>query len=320
MLYKLLVSCLFFCSAHAWLDEACTFLDQYKRDVTVMIIGSINQQQHDALQEHFVVKDSTLVLWDTKQEQERDFLSKSNVLLLQAVCTQEHMQRFADCEHVDLLVIPDISIVPFDVVDALGLLAIAASYVFIGGDHDFIIRVKNRYSKNSYVCHGYTDNCICLSLHAAKKTLRRHYWIVPTQKRLHDVLSSFSVKKIYSNARKTSTPWKSGINLLTFLMLSGVVPDLMIIREQIIWWSKIPHNDFTLWNFVIRGNYLCATDRNDSRWYLDQPTCLTYALQCFESYVNTRKYERFNLFCLYRSKLEKIVQFTRCNFGQEIDE
>lgn len=319
MLYKLLISCLFFCSAHAWLDEACTFLEQYKRDVTVMVIGSINQQQHDALQNSFVVADSTLVLWDTKQEQERDFLSQNNVLLMQKMCTQEQIQRFAECEHVDLIIIPDVSIFPFDAVVALRIFTVAASYVFIGGDYDLVMRLKDRCNNHSYTCHGYTDKCIWLSLHATKKTLRRHYWIVPTKKRLHDVYSSFTEKKIYSKTRKTTTQWKSGVNLLTFLMLGGVMPDLTTICEQIVQLSKTPHNDFSLWNIIISGNYLRAIDCNDLHWCLDQPICVTYSLQCLEGYANVKNDKRFNLFCSYRSKLEKIVRPLEKDYEQVVN-
>lgn len=310
MLYRLLISCLFFCSAHAWLDDVCEFLQQYQRDVTVMIIGSISKLQHDILQNSFVYKDSTLVIWDTNKEQDSSFLLQKNVLLLRSSCTEEKLRHFAECEHVDLLVIPDSHVLLFDAAKLLYWLTVASSYVFINGD-DIVKSIKEKKYYHTYTYYNQGEGSLCVSLNAARKTLRRHYWIVLKQKRLHDVLSSFFEKKVYSKVRKKETEWKSGINLLTFLILDGVFPNLITICDELLVWSTIPLNDFTLWNLVIRGNYLHAIDRDDERWYMDQIICLTYALECLEDYENTPAAKRLDLFSAYYSKLQKIVQFPK---------
>jgi hypothetical protein len=59
--------------------------------------------------------------------------------------------------------------------------------------------------------------------------------------------------------------WAKGINLVTFVILSGIYPLPNTLLQQIRSWHSLNHNDLVMSNIIIQGTELYPIDRADKR-------------------------------------------------------
>jgi hypothetical protein len=61
----------------------------------------------------------------------------------------------------------------------------------------------------------------------------------------------------------SSTEWKKGINLVTFLALNGTYPTKYDIKQTISKLTEERLSDFTPWNLIVQGSNIELIDQRD---------------------------------------------------------
>jgi hypothetical protein len=101
-----------------------------------------------------------------------------------------------------------------------------------------------------------------------KKKLVKKQWLTPKEDLDHiSIASDYEAKKIIKRPPHASalqvTNWKTGINLMTFLMYNGAYPPRKQIKKALKNIVDETHNDWTVNNMILQGNKLSLVDWND---------------------------------------------------------
>ena len=97
------------------------------------------------------------------------------------------------------------------------------------------------------------------------------------------ITSDFSTKSFSKGPLFKPTPWIHGINMVTFVMCSGVYPTDVMIRKRIaaLRNAHLEHNDLVIGNIIMQGDKLIPIDFNDTRRSGNSVSCIAAALQAF---------------------------------------
>ncbi len=134
------------------------------------------------------------------------------------------------------------------------------------------------------VAHENRDGGFLALFKTGKKGLEVPRWTSSTKKVgviNYSVTSSFTEKKMLKEELKVTSNWEKGINLLTFVMLSGVYPPDTIIRNEIKALASVQHNDLVIGNILIQGTHLKPIDFNDKRHDISVKKCINALLEAF---------------------------------------
>ena len=254
-------------------DYLKQFLTQYERPFTLVEVQpgssalsfSIAQDfdctcviiEHDAYKQ---------LLADCKQQ------NPEHVILLARTIGWPGYRTLSECEHFDVVVIRDPQerfTIEFEPNWAC-LLQL--------GDYTFIEIPKKHLEYTQKLCsYLQTQNItfqelenesgnVCIFIDHPRKTLKRKVWQSDINTfQPYSVRSSFTSKELVSRLKKKPTPWIPGINLATFITLSGMYPDKELIYKKITEFKGVAHNDFWLGNMIIQGTDIKLIDFGDKR-------------------------------------------------------
>lgn len=236
--------------------------------------------------------DVSLVMLQVKQgegEVDEQFIAQccahcrgDNLIVLQPVVTEEKLRRFSQCEH-------------FDVVCMLGRHSWYKnswpSYFFSVlnmGDYIFVelfldspvySDMRQRAYKEGGVIVGSTidERGFVISsiffFERHKNYLERVQWKRDTllEKGDYSITSTFCTKELYKKKLDIHSKWCKGINLRTYVGMSGVFPfhDDITATIESLYRAGIKHNDFNPCNIIIQGKELQLIDFNDPRRKVD---------------------------------------------------
>jgi hypothetical protein len=104
-------------------------------------------------------------------------------------------------------------------------------------------------------------------LESEKKRLTRKHWLVPQTSDHYTITSNYEAKTItkwppHAHTAKVND-WKSGINLITFLMYNGAYPSREKIEAAVKGIQDPSHNDWTVNNMILQGDRLSLIDWDD---------------------------------------------------------
>ena len=104
-----------------------------------------------------------------------------------------------------------------------------------------------------------------------RRVLTKTTFILPkTNQRHYEIFSNFQTCRLHKSSedgkRKWISEWIPGVNLVTFKMLSGVIPSIEQIQNEVERLSYLPHNDWMLNNMIVQGKTLQLIDFADSNW------------------------------------------------------
>lgn len=202
----------------------------------------------------------------------------------------EILSTLPRCEHFDIVIIHDAVKKIFNNNSLESLRS-----VFNMGDNTFI-EAKNKFWTQIFSDQLYRDR---LQIVKSKNKINFAHYQCPreslniarwTQKQIdknrsnYRITSNFKTKKFNKIGLESPIDWKSGINLVTFIMLRGLYPSDDSVTKQL---QKIQerfpdHNDLVLGNFIVRGCKLDAIDFNDKRRKSNSKYCISKALAVFD--------------------------------------
>lgn len=141
---------------------------------------------------------------------------------------------------------------------------------------NLIIEVNNRttdiheylVARNGKLLAQFTNSDLWL-YEGHKTTLSRKTWIRPLVSKLF-IESTYDSKLLIKYPPKSHgvaqvTPWKSGINLVTFKMCSGTYPSLGILKKAVTDIKHVLHSDWNMHNMILQGDHIELIDFQDPR-------------------------------------------------------
>ncbi|MFH1254664.1 MAG: hypothetical protein V1646_04520 [bacterium] len=266
-------------------------LDQYKRPITVLDLG--------AGQGYFAFRiahdyDSTCIMVEDNGDSFRqaDQLLKlchlnsnlHNIGLLNKRMSLQELQKLADCEHFDVILAFDY-INPDDRNWKQRVNAILRL-----GDNIFIQTPWSSISEENMAKRSVVE---FLANQSGKLILQtpcvyepkieeQMFWFERHKEGLRcrcfyneskdsyidlfRIKSSYTQKTFLKKGHSSGPEWKKGINLITFLMLSGTYPPKNVIKKAVAKLTQEKLTDFVPKNLIVQGNNIALIDQNDKEW------------------------------------------------------
>jgi len=249
-------------------------LDLYKRPITLLDIHAKDGYFSFNIAQEY---DSTCVMMENDCIHINHLLQKyyhqndtKNIILLKKEISIEDLERLASCEYFDVALI-------FNGVDHFGNEWKRTIDTLLNLGNNIIIGISD-FSFNTNQQKAYLKQCGCrmwqedIHLYDTKtsslfwcmrqnKSLDRHHWL---GKKGYSgdylITSNFNEKTIYKYKENKTYPWIRGINLLTFKMLEGILPDKNVIKITVENMEGILHEDLMLWNMIIQGTNITPID------------------------------------------------------------
>ncbi|MGB8468055.1 MAG: class I SAM-dependent methyltransferase [Candidatus Babeliales bacterium] len=273
--------------------------NQYTRPFTVLEIGPSEGYISLQLAHHY---DATCVMVQDPSYN-NDVLNKlcrlntqlHNLVLLSKRITVEELEQLAKCEHVDMVIAMNV-VHHYDthwqrVIDALlqlgdniiietppaqttdtqtanvALLPYIQQY--LEQQNGSIIAQTPRWSNPALLANTYW-------FQRQKNALQTTSWYnlhpFPANYTIHSNWHTKELQKII-NGRSMVTPWKKGINLITFKMLNGTFPTKEKVAKLIMNMRRERSSDCLPHNMVIQGDTIALIDCED-------PRCKTQGWPC----------------------------------------
>ncbi|MEX0939746.1 MAG: hypothetical protein WDZ41_00120 [Candidatus Babeliales bacterium] len=237
------------------------YLNYFNRPITYLEISSEIEHITSLAQKN---KESTFILWSSNNIINPTYLD--NMIHLSELLTKDTIQRFSECEHIDIAFInSEQQKIPRSWVTVIACLA---EHVFIQVNYDSILQdelravgfetIEKKQSKVMY----YKANKITF--------LKRTQWLEPASNgnAVREIISSYDTKFFLKKYIKDPKPipWKSGINFMTFKMLKGIYPRSDQLCSEVLKMYNIPHLDWMPNNMVVQGKNLTLIDMDNSNY------------------------------------------------------
>lgn len=262
-------------SAAPYSEALHKILVRYKRPITVLEIGSA---EHVAeLVQRNSVTAVTLIPGDSLIEIPSSLLT----VLAPQQLTIGQLQKLAQCEHIDVVLVRDLtSVIQVPIATLVGTLINLGEHVFIEATNRFLKKAL----VNSTACAQVTESLFYS--YRAKNSLAYTRFTAKNPSFVHyEVQSSYQDKQLIKEEGRKGVPWVPGINLVTFIMLNGVCPTDEHIKKQLRSFEKrYPHhNDLVIGNIIVQGTTLIPIDFSDARRNASLKECITAAIQAFDT-------------------------------------
>lgn len=270
-----------------------SFVAQYKRPITVLEVAQDHIKYTHKLVDDNLNVSACAICFSSKARQ----LNGQNNTARLSICGPRFnlgyvLECLSKCEHFDIIIIHDClkSLFHKDFN--------AVKYLFKLGDNLFL-EIENSYLKslsyysNYKVCYNFSisknkhKSLICF--HCPKSSLDWARWTQqyypPKNINKYIIKSNFNTKLFIKPEINKPIIWTPGINLVTFVMLSGVYPSSKEIIKQLkqIHFTYPNHNDFVIGNLILNGAKLTPIDFNDKRRNSESSYCLQQAIALFSN-------------------------------------
>ncbi len=248
-----------------------SFLTQYERPFTVLELWSGEGDLSFEIAKNF--KQSVCFMTEFEQAQPLLMRAKkqklNNIALLNYDLSIQDLIFFGECEHVDVVLVPDISTKPqYDFKKTIDAVLTLGDYIFIeSSDNPSFVKYLHEKGGKQLEISNKNHSLFLFSKH--KKYLLKRRW---NHKKIANhgeyyIESTFKEKKLIKKKqfyRMSISTWHPGINLLTFKKLNGTYPVKETIISLLDKFSSIKHNDLHIFNIVIQGSNLVPIDVNES--------------------------------------------------------
>ena len=256
----------------AYVTAVTKVLHKYQRPVTILQLGAAE----DMVQAR---KDDVNILLTVCAQ----VGVPSVTVLAPPVLTIGQLDKLAQCEHIDIVIVHDISAIKAPLTQIVGTVINLGEHMFICADYT-LEKVLKKSSSLHQVVPATKERAALYYSYRQKRYLsyarftQRH----PSQ-RGYEVHSTYTDKSFIKEGG-SATPWVHGINLVTFVMLNGVSPtDEEIKRQFLLCKKKYPdHTDLVLGNIIVQGTKLIAIDGSDARRSASLDGCINAAVTMFD--------------------------------------
>ena len=265
----IVVVCVFSTAIEASLCENfCRFLGQYKRDITILVLGSDALGVGITLAEQF--QNAAINVIST----ESIIVTSNNIAILSFNPTPKYLKLMRECEYFDVIVYAfskfeeEIYLELRQMTDYL-FLTIATHTKLSCHEEDVIIEKDSNNVNNI--------NHFVIKTNSAKR-LRKRSLVWPSDpqylnEKEHIIYSTFESKKLYKRHTGKDIPfevsnWLKGINLITFLFFNGTFPTKKQILRSFQALRKeaafLLHSDLTPANLIVDGTHVWFIDSGNS--------------------------------------------------------
>lgn len=272
---KRILLIIFFLHAHILLgspflqpqDVITPFLSQYHRPFTLVEIQPGSKTASVRIGQLFY--DAVCVILESQNYQDvyNRCCRSWNTLLLKKPMNVDDYQRLGDCEHFDVVLIPNAQ--KFAANNLITLLNL--------GDHIFyeIVTVAQTKSSNcaylgklvsNWTDENNTEHYIYYYYKPRDYLMRKEWNSDCTMRGNYTIKADIDTKYFIHYLRKElPSIWLAGINLATFVALDGIYPCRDWILHKIYGLADKKHNDLWVANIVIQGYNLALIDCDDAR-------------------------------------------------------
>lgn len=257
-----------------------TMIQRYKRPITLLELGKCDKTVSFTLAQEF--PESVFIM-----NTENDLLEKckssnaKNIILLNKQVSLLDLKTLGECEHFDIVLVHNFtkSFGNFNLKEALNNLLLLGEKIFVEEISDSIDTndTTGRLNILSQNVTTLSNSCLYL-IELAKTKLQRRSWIFPFPPATIAAYSIFSTysEKYLAKPRGheiLKTPWKPGINLVTYKMLEGIYPTTSDVIAMIKKLTSIVHSDCQAHNLIIQGNHIEGIDTHDPLQPAGQYSC-----------------------------------------------
>jgi len=268
-------------------------LDLYKRPITLLDMHAKDGYFSFKIAQEY---DSTCVMIEDDFNSVNHLLQQyhpqkngKNIILLKKKVSIENLERLASCEYFDVaLVLNGINHSGNKWERTIDAILNLGNNIIIGvSDISFDTNQQKNYLKQQgcriwqkYIHIDGTKTSSLFWCHRPKKSLDRHHWLGKKgYSGDYVITSNFNEKAIYKCKEHKTYPWIRGINLLTFKMFEGILPDKNLIKTAVKNMRSIVHEDLMLWNMIIQGTNIIPIDFSmKSGNPFNMNTCISFDL------------------------------------------
>ncbi len=254
------------------------FCAQYKRPFTVLDIGANLGYFSLRLAEDF---DCTVVAIESDYHKRLLYNLELNenkrVIFLHQNLVFDHLKRMANCEHFDVILcmsvihhLPGSFQANLDMIRALGdhlIIEVPYEKHACGQRVIEILNMPDGAKKigegKSHLDKGFRS---IYHLQNPPKTLAKRHFIAntPLLSGSLRIISDFSVKKTLFEKKNDERDWHRGINLHTYIYMSGRYPTREHIKNLLKSLAPDPpHRDLKTWNIILQGDAIQLIDYSD---------------------------------------------------------
>jgi hypothetical protein len=274
---------------HTYYKEVKAILNNYKRPITVLEIGSsssrytlpiaINTKYHAICIALFEGDTTTLA----HIAQYRKL--KNVVILNPRGLPLNDVRTLGRCEHFDVVLVHGIDLILQEYFfTAINLLSQLGEFLFI--------QISSKNTKLNMLPPSFkriasTRNHQLYLSHKPKTSLESGYFTAASttlgKSSPYHIKSDFKEKWLFK--QQSQSHWIPGINLITFVMLRGIYPSNTTIISQFERMKhSIPfHNDLVLKNVIVQGTTLTPIDFSDKEGnHKNMRACLDAAITIFK--------------------------------------
>ncbi len=205
----------------------------------------------------------------------------SNIILLKSKLLVEDLNKFGECEHIDVVLVHDITKKFIDTwKEAINAILTFGDYIIIEAPSQncdayesvtqFLVQKEGKLIESPHNALA-QRKLFLIATHKQYLFKRRWNYIKRALPGEYTVESTFTEKKLIKQKQNHAcsiTPWHSGINLFTFKKLHGIYPLKETIRASLKTLSNIEHNDLHIFNLIIQGKTLVPIDCSEEGRHL----------------------------------------------------
>ena len=209
----------------------------------------------------------------------------NKTVLAPKVLTLGHLNTLAQCEHLDVVLVHDLTgMVKAPLASLVGTLIHLGEQVFIVAKTKALEQMLQRSSTIKQLVKRTEKRPGLFYSYRPKRYL---FYSRFTQKHpsqtMYTIECTFK-KKQFIKEGSYPLPWVHGINLVTFIMLNGISPSNEQIKQQFLSFKKRypDHTDLVLGNIIVQGHTLIPIDCYDSRRKAPLERCINAAIIAFD--------------------------------------
>lgn len=279
-------------------EELTNFMQQYTRSMTILEISNSSEPYAYALARRF--PHSVIVLLQTNKIK-RNAIPANLIILQPETLPFAALQTLTRCEHFDVAIVHNM----YEIFQSCNRESLLATCLKLA-DHCFVESTKrdDLLEKNP---QAYKKDQLYF-FETPKKGLDIARWnlrsMPPRDPYRYQVESNFNEKFLLKRNMKTG--WVPGINLLTFVMLSGTYPSNNFIIEALGKYKHLQHNDLVVGNFVVQGAKLKPIDFNDAARRVPTKKSIKATIKLFKELPYAQN--KSSLLNDYQERLQKILK------------
>ena len=262
----------------AHLSAVSKVIKRYKRLITVLEIGKSCEYIPQLAEKEII--GIALIVGDTCSG--GTCLPKNTTVLAPQELTLGQLTMFAQCEHIDVVIVHDSTLlIKGPLASLVGTLINLGEHIFIEAETSTLEEVLLQSALMNKVVEEGTP------LFYSYKPKKYLTYTRFTQKRpsqtQYKVESTYKTKQ-FIKEEANPLPWVHGINLVTFVMLNGIFPTNDRIKQQFLSFRTThpQHTDLVLGNIIVQGDNLIPIDLTDARRRAPLSWCITAAVRAFD--------------------------------------